>query len=440
MTPLSWTARRLVRAVRLWPSLFRHHSDSREASSFELDIATGAGREVREALRRLGEQVVEDRWSVVETDTSPATIRFARADEALALRIEPKSERSFADTRYFSIIYQGSRELGEDAEALVRRCVDAVTVAEQDVKWRDLVRRPTLSRISYYPASQRVEVRPSLVCNHSCGFCNSVDRTGTDNVARGIDDVISNIDAIDELPVTVAAISGGEPTLQSRLPDLIRAFASRGITVELQTNGMALADPACTRSLRRAGLRRAVISLHSARPDESDQGITLFEGAWEKTVAGIDQALAAGIAVDLSHVIHTSNAGQTREFLEFVDRRWRRRLGVRMAFVAPTGAAREAARSYVPPLENILPSLLEALAFARERRLRVNFVGYCGIPPCLLQPEHAHSDIVRLKGARSYNDNHVQLDACKECQYQPRCPGLWAKYVELHGDPGLTPM
>ena len=439
MTQLWWQVRRAARTARLLPARIRHRTTKDASTAFALDVLTNEGDRVLESLGRLADQIAGD-WTVDGVESAPPAMRFSSEAGPIAIRVEPKSDRSFADTRFFSILYQGSSQLGDEAEALLKRCVDAVAIAETDPAWRDLIRKPRLSRVSYYPSTQRLELRPSLVCNHSCGFCNSVDRTGTDNAARGIDDILSNVDKIAALPVTLVAISGGEPTLQRRLPELISQLAQRGIEVELQTNGMALADADYARSLRKAGLSRVLISLHSARPDESDESITGFEGAWHKTTAGIEQAIETGFRVDLSHVIHSDNAGQTREFLELLHQRWGRRVNVRMAFVAPTGAAREAASTYVPALETVVPNLVSALAFARERRLRVYFVGYCGIPPCLLQPEEGFSEIVRLKGARSYNDNHTKLPACATCKFEDRCPGLWTKYVELHGDPGLRPM
>lgn len=407
---------------------------------FELSVATERGNALRAALVRLATQVADEQWQFSEVELSPPSIAFTARDDRLTVRIEPGGEHAYARTEYFTITYKGPSDLSASALALVDRCVGAVHLAESDRSWRDTVRRPTLSRVSYYPSAQRLELRPSLVCNHSCGFCNSVDRTGTDNAARGTDDIFENLEAIIALPVTVVAISGGEPTLQKRLPELVRRLAERGVEVELQTNGMALGDPAYAAKLRDAGLSRVLISLHSANAEQSDAKITRYEGGWQQTVAGIDEAIRVGFRVDLSHVIHAHNGSETKHFLEFVKGRWGKKVFIRMAFVAPTGAARAAAREYIPPIQDVVPSLVPALEFARREKLRVQFVGYCGIPPCLLQPEHEFSDVVRISGAREYNENHMKLPACATCRYDNRCPGLWAKYHELHGDPGLRPM
>ncbi len=54
----------------------------------------------------------------------------------------------------------------------------------------------------------------------------------------------------------------GEPLLRTDLPELVAAFAQRGLAVRVQTNGLAL-DEALMADLLRAGLSGISISLHS---------------------------------------------------------------------------------------------------------------------------------------------------------------------------------
>jgi pyruvate-formate lyase-activating enzyme len=280
-----------------------------------------------------------------------------------------------------------------------------------------------------------VELRPTLACNHHCGFCNSVDRT-IENVTQGIDDLRDGIDVWAAMPVYRTTVSGGEPTLLRGLPELLEMLADRGLVVELQTNGMALADPAYAQRLRDAGVHTVLVSLHASDPSLSDDHITLHDGAWGRTVAGIDNALEYGITVEISHVVHRANHQETLRFMEFVHARWGRRVRVRLAFVAPTGGAADATEQCVPPLHETLPGVRAALAYAREHHLRVGMVGYCGLPPCLLQPYEWFSEITRRR-ATDYPDNHVKFAACRSCVYDRSCPGIWQGYHETYGDPGI---
>jgi len=380
-------------------------------------------------------------WTFRDVQLEPPGFVFDHADgRALIVQLQALNEsKAFARTKTFAVSYRGPRELGPD-EAFVRAVVADLERGETALRGTEgfpgLLLGRSASAVTVYPNDMRVELRPTLACNHHCAFCNSVDRT-IENVTQGIDDLRDGIAAWAAMPVYRTTVSGGEPTLLRGLPDLLEMLADRGLLVELQTNGMALADPAYARRLHDAGVHTVLISLHASDAGLSDRDITLFEGGWERTVAGIDNALACGISVEISHVVHRANHAETPRFMEFVHARWGRRVRVRLAFVAPTGGAADATEQLIPPLHEALPSLRTALAYAQTHRLRVGMVGYCGLPPCLLQPYEWFSEITR-RSATDYPENHVKFDACRSCVYDRSCPGIWQGYHDTYGDPGIT--
>lgn len=407
---------------------------------YQQEVATAQGGRLRSTLDALGRSIATDGWTLETVHLSPPGVELSRGPERVDLRIESPRQRAYARTGRFSIVHRGGADLSADATALIDRFADRVRAAEGESDWRDLIRRPGLTQVEFYPKTGRVELRPNLACNHDCPFCCSPPALGADNEAAGIDDALAQLDTIAGLPIFLVAISGGEPTLLKRLGELIEGVAVRGFRVELQTNGMALADPEYARSLARAGLDQALISLHSTQPEHSDRVITVHEGAWHKTVAGIDQAVAAGIRVDLSHVIHSANATEAADFVRFVHQRWGRKVRIRMAFVSPTGLARTRAAELIPPMPLVVPSVLEALRYARQHRVGVSLVSYCGIPPCLVGAERRFSDIGWGTAPAEHKPNHIKLPACESCRLRSKCPGLWREYYDLHGDPGLTPV
>ncbi|HWA72749.1 MAG TPA: radical SAM protein [Polyangiaceae bacterium] len=360
----------------------------------------------------------------------------------LTLRLLPKKTLlCFAKTRFFALVHEGCA-IDRDADGpFLREIVASISTWEASLASSDgfpgLLLEQRSDAVVFYPDARTIEVRPSLACDHQCGFCNSVDRR-IENVFRGIEDVLQSIPAWASLPIDRVVISGGEPTLIKRLPELIAAVAAAGYTVELQTHGMALAEREYAEILQRSGLRNVLISLHSPDPAVSDRFITRVPGAWARTVAGIDNAVALGLRVEVSHVVHADNAGAVRAFLEFIAARWGRNLAVRMAFVAPTKMSSAEVERYVPRLPEILPELRRALAYAEQQELRVLVVAYCGVPPCLLAPHHRLSEVVLRPQTRYSDENHVKLTACNGCQYAAGCPGLWRSYHEVHGDPGLA--
>ena len=412
--------------------------------SYTVAVPTPHGRRRRAMLLRLGESCTgapSAGWTFRDVQLEPPGFVFAHADgRTLIVQLHGLNEpQAFARTKNFAVSYRGPRELGPD-EAFVRAVVADIERGEALLIGTEgfpgLLLGRSASAVTVYPNDRRVELRPTLACNHHCGFCNSVDRT-IENVTQGIDDLRDGIDAWVGMPVYRTTVSGGEPTLLRGLPDLLESLADRGLLVELQTNGMALADPAYARRLRDAGVHTVLISLHASEESLSDRHITLYDGGWKRTVAGIDNALAYGLTVELSHVVHRTNHGETLRFMEFVHGRWGRRVRVRLAFVAPTGGAADATEQFVPPLHETLPGLRAALAFAREHHLRVGMVGYCGLPPCLLQPYEWYSEITR-RSATDYPENHVKFDACRSCVYDRSCPGIWQGYHQTYGDPGIA--
>lgn len=393
-------------------------------------LATG----IDEAVRR------SPGWRLAGVEISPPGFELRNIDGRRA-RLEldrPREDRVFRRTRYFSVRYTGLREAEADLPML-HAAVDALAkaegLAEGDPDLPDALFDRGAAQVAMYLQDLRVELRPTLACDHHCAFCNSVDRK-VDNATHGLGDLRRIADTWQRMPVYRAVISGGEPTLLRDLPELVSGLADKGYLVELQTNGMALADAPYARRLVAAGLHTALISLHASDAARSDARITRVPGAWARTVAGVDNGLAAGLTIELSHVIHRDNYDDTTAFLAMVHRRWGRRVRVRMAFVAPTGAASEDPAATLPPLTEVLPHTREALSLAEARRLRVEFVGYCGIPPCLLVPHESFSEVT-LRGSTEYPPNHVKLPACDGCVYASACPGLWEGYLKAHGDPGV---
>lgn len=123
-----------------------------------------------------------------------------------------------------------------------------------------------------------------------------------------------------ELGVTKLRITGGEPLTRRNVPFLFRELGRldglRDLT--LTTNGSRLAELAAP--LREAGVTRVNVSLDSLRPERFAR-ITRV-GRLERTLAGIDAALAAGFdrvkinSVVLKHRNHDEVTALARFALE----------------------------------------------------------------------------------------------------------------------------
>ena len=74
-------------------------------------------------------------------------------------------------------------------------------------------------------------------CNFRCGFCHNASLMGRPRPGLSWDKLEAAVRAFKKNWVTGVAITGGEPTLDPGMPDLVRFFKERGWAVKLDTNG-----------------------------------------------------------------------------------------------------------------------------------------------------------------------------------------------------------
>ena len=145
------------------------------------------------------------------------------------------------------------------------------------------------------------ELRLSVIeaCNFRCPYCMPADRIpddhGLDAASRlSFDEIEALVRGFVALGVRKLRLTGGEPLLRKRLPDLVARLAViPGLDdLALTTNGSLLAGQAL--ALRQAGLRRLTVSL-----DTLDAGLfrrlSGGRGDLGHVLAGLDAARAAGL-------------------------------------------------------------------------------------------------------------------------------------------------
>lgn len=144
------------------------------------------------------------------------------------------------------------------------------------------------------------DLRLSVIeaCNFRCPYCMPAERTaddhGLDAASRlSFEQIDTMVRAFAGLGVRKLRITGGEPLLRKRLPQLIERLAGiDGIDdLALTTNGSLLAAHA--QALRDAGLQRITVSLDTLDP-EVFSALSGGRGSLGDVLAGIDAASAAG--------------------------------------------------------------------------------------------------------------------------------------------------
>jgi MoaA/NifB/PqqE/SkfB family radical SAM enzyme len=229
-----------------------------------------------------------------------------------------------------------------------------------------------------------------------------------------------------------AIFTGGEVTLESRLPEFLRYARDSGSFehLRLQTNGRRMADPAFARALAGDGLDEFFVSLHGADAAVQD-AISQRPGSFDEAVRGLENLRALGVRVITNTVMTTYNARVLPAIVERVAG-----LGVReMDFWNYLPMADHAdEQNLIAPLAELMPSLRAALD--RARALGVTATTKY-VPRCLLGDhadtlDNSQPDVVIVE---SFWDEFPRWSCLYEavCEHGERCLGLSHDYINKHG-------
>ncbi len=150
-------------------------------------------------------------------------------------------------------------------------------------------------------------------CNLACAHCyldakvlkeGAVDELQTDDLKR----VLGEIAEVG--PEAMVVLTGGEPMLRRDLPELARHASGLGLMVVVGTNGMLL-RPDRLAELQQAGVAGVGISVDSLNPEIHDN-FRGKQGAWAKTMQGIDACKDAGMPFQ----IHFSATDETADEID----------------------------------------------------------------------------------------------------------------------------
>src|SRR5262245_37089705 len=114
-------------------------------------------------------------------------------------------------------------------------------------------------------------------CNLTCKQCNII-YANSDVRECTVDEIKRIADNFAKLGVAMVLLTGGEPFVREDLPDIIRAFESRGVHVRMQTNGLAGEEQ--IHAAVEAGGRDISISLDSLWPATQDDINGGFKKSW----------------------------------------------------------------------------------------------------------------------------------------------------------------
>ncbi len=175
------------------------------------------------------------------------------------------------------------------------------------------------------------------------------------------------IDRCRDAAIPMLTFTGGEPLTRTDIVELVQ-HASWFVT-RLNTSAYNL-TPELAKQLQEASLDGMQITLYSHNPEIHD-GLVGREGAWQKTVEGIQYALEAGLSVS----INTPLVEKNKDYAATI--RFARQLGVHCigcSSLIPTGnAVEQIATGKALTREELKEVLKEAVVLCKELKMELSF-------------------------------------------------------------------
>ena len=163
------------------------------------------------------------------------------------------------------------------------------------------------------------EIALTYRCQNRCTFCYADSpergREVTEMTTAQVQIILDRI--MDEARCPTISFTGGEPTLRPDLPELIAYGKSKGLRVNLITNGLRCADEGVVAGLAAAGLDSAQVSLEGPTAEIHD-GITQHPGAFQRTTRAVGLLRAAGIHTHTNTTICGGNRPHLLALVDFI--------------------------------------------------------------------------------------------------------------------------
>lgn len=293
---------------------------------------------------------------------------------------------------------------------------------------------------------KRFDLKISFDCNNRCRHCVQGDKR-----ALGRPKSISSLKkelktALKDCQTLV--FTGGEPTLNNGLIDMIRAASRMGYQhIQIQTNGRRLAYETFTRACIDAGANEFAIALHGHEPRLHDF-LTRVPGSFDQTVQGIKNVRKMGGEVITNTVITKPNYRNLPDIARLLVR-----LDVKQyqfAFVHILGFARANWPSVVPRMSLIVPYVKAGLDIGIKAKKSAMTEA---IPLCLMSGYERYVAERVIPDTRISDFKHMIDDftvvrkkegktkgpGCATCRLSKECEGPWKEYPELFGWDEFTP-
>ncbi len=340
----------------------------------------------------------------------------------------------------------------------------------------DVYRSPSLKRVTFDLGYIELPILSELAltwrCNIKCQFCyasctcisDSDDESGREELTtKEVKKVLNIIRRDAEVPSI--SFTGGEPALREDLSELVAyASGSLNMRVNLITNGTLITNKAA-KSLKKAGLESAQVSIESPDPDVHNR-IVGVANAFQASVNGFLALKKAGVSVHPHATLCQLNQHTLPQMPQFAKSLGVDRFSLNMIIPAGRGEAKDLAIKY-SEIEEMVLDIKSASETAGIR-----FMWYSPTPMCLFNPiSHqlgnkgcsACEGLLSVdpygrvlpcsswkepvgnllvdgfravwfgKKGQSLREKRAAHPGCRECEHFAACHGACPLYFKVHG-------
>ncbi len=164
-------------------------------------------------------------------------------------------------------------------------------------------------------APYRMDLALTYRCNNDCPHCYVARPSSYPELETAAWKKV--LDRVWEVGIPHVCFTGGEATVHPDLVELVAYAEGLGLVTGLLTNGRRLSDGAYVQALVAAGLDHVQITLESHDEAIHDRMVAA-PGAWQETVQGVRNAVAAGLYTTTNTTLTRENVAAIEETVAFI--------------------------------------------------------------------------------------------------------------------------
>lgn len=164
-------------------------------------------------------------------------------------------------------------------------------------------------------APYRMDLALTYRCNNNCPHCYVARPTNYSEMDTAAWKAV--LERVWEVSIPHVCFTGGEATLREDLVELVAYAEELGLVTGLLTHGRRLSDGIYVQALIAAGLDHVQITLES-HDEAVHDSMVAAPGAWQETVQGVRNAVAAGLYTTTNTTLTRENVAEIEETVAFI--------------------------------------------------------------------------------------------------------------------------